>query len=95
MPMRASDKGISAGDAVGQSGFHQEIKRTINRYRCQSARSLFGQYLNDIVGTQRPTGIGQRLEDLSAKVGQLEAMDLAMCFGCSHGVVVVVIMSAV
>ena len=63
MVMRASEKSVTAFDAVDEAVFHQEIERAIDRDR-RRPRHRFGEFVDYLIGPERAVAGQQRLEHL-------------------------------
>ena len=61
MIVGAGEKRVAAFDAMDETIFHQEIKRTIDRDR-RWPRGGFRQFLDDLVGAERPVTGQQRFQ---------------------------------
>ena len=65
MVMRAGEIGVAAFDAVDEAVFHQEIERAIHRDR-RRPRHRFGEFVDHLIGAERPVAGQQRLQHLAA-----------------------------
>jgi hypothetical protein len=65
MVMRAGKIGIATFDAMDEAVRHQEIERAIDRDR-RRPRHRFGEFVDHLIGAERPVARQQRLQDMAA-----------------------------
>ena len=84
MIMRAGKKGVAAFDTMNQPVLHQEIERAIHRDR-RRPRHRFGEFVDHLIGAERPVAGEQGLQHLAANRCQPLGARGAEFFGVRNG----------